>query len=639
MASSDLQTNLLPKSLSGVPADDMTADELQYSNQNNVTIQNTDYFEWNNVNVTIEGKQILHSISGRVGSGQLLGILGGSGAGKTTLLNAISGRILTKKPSTLSNLCCLAKYQAQGTLVTGSVGYEETEFKLGVSDEIKHLSAYVMQHDIMCPTATCREALLFSSKLRSQNTPTKQLQIIESVTTSLKLTECQNTRVGNEAIRGMSGGEKKRTSVGVELVVQPSLVFLDEPTSGLDSFTALRTLEILKDLTAKQGKQVIATIHQPSSEIFKMIDILVLLAKGHCVYYGDAKNVLHYFETLGYSCPQYTNIADYVVNRIQENPDFFIAQWKKYETQYIDLNFTTYDIMYPQRSHNASFCIQFSEILKREWQILMRDPRPSKIRLMQTIIFSLIVGALYWQLPYDGEGERDRFGLIFFLSVNSSLTGLISTIVVFPEQRLLFEHERDANLYHTTTYLLAKLLIGLPEQALFIGIYQCICFWMIGFDSTFLELYIAMVLCTLSTGSVGLIVGCFAKNTGEAMQIMPVAFVPFMLFTNFMVSLDQIPAFIRWFQWLDPFKYIVDCLCITEFHDQLHHCNPETGKCIYDGNAFLKGINAGYKDAALIGDYIDTWMDSVYFDWIMLIVLTVGFRFIVWIILVKRNGF
>ena len=156
-----------------------------------------------------------------------------------------------------------------------------------------------MQNDIMCPTATCNETLLFSSKLRSTNNINKQLEIIQHVTKSLKLDDCGNTKVGNESIRGMSGGEKKRTSVGCELITNPSLIFLDEPTSGLDSFTALKTLQILKNLTSKEDKQVIATIHQPSSDIFNMIDILLLLAKGNVVYYGQCKNVIKYFANLG----------------------------------------------------------------------------------------------------------------------------------------------------------------------------------------------------------------------------------------------------------------------------------------------------------------------------------------------------
>ena len=160
-----------------------------------------------------------------------MGILGGSGAGKTTLLNSISGRLLSKSPSTLSKISPIKKFQSTGTQVTGSVAYKGSKFKLGSSDSIKYISAYVMQIDIMCATAKGKEALLFSSKLRSNKDNKQQINMINHVTTSLKLEDCQNTKIGNDAIRGMSGGEKKRTSVGCELVTNPSLIFLDEPTS------------------------------------------------------------------------------------------------------------------------------------------------------------------------------------------------------------------------------------------------------------------------------------------------------------------------------------------------------------------------------------------------------------------------
>eukprot|EP01083_Nonionella_stella_P117746 351218_1 len=609
-------------------------------------IHRTTHFEWKGVNVTIEGKQILHNINGSVTSGHLLAILGGSGAGKTTLLNAISGRILSKTPSAISSVCCIPKCKSSGTQVNGTVAYKGSKYALGSSDHIKYISAYVMQSDIMCATATGQEALTFSSGLRSIKSPEEQQRIINHVVDSLKLKECNDTRVGNEAIRGMSGGEKKRTSVGVELVTEPELIFLDEPTSGLDSFTALKTMEILKDLTEKDKKQVVATIHQPSSEIFDMIDSLILLAQGHIVYYGPSSGVLEYFGNLGYKCPQYSNIADYIVNRVQENSEFFVDKWKEHEKQYIDLNFNDYDVLQPKRKQTAPFCKQFGSVLKREFQILTRDPRPSKIRFVQTIVFSLFVGILYNSLPYTPEGLRDRFGAIFFLTINSSMTGLISTIIVFPEQRLLFERERDANMYYTTTWLLAKLLISIPEHALFTLIYLLIAFWMVGFDSPFFSLYISLVLCVLCTGSFGMIIGCFAKNVGEAMQMMPMGFIPFLLFTNFLVSLEQIPAWIRWIQWLNPFKYIVDAVCLTEFQDQLHDwgcqyhpaSNQEICDYWYDGNAYLEQIDAGCLDTNWLKDWLFEYQDCVYFDWVMLFILLVLFRLITWIILVRRNG-
>ena len=123
-----------------------------------------------------------------------------------------------------------------------------------------------------------------------------------------------------------------------------------------------------------------------------MLDILILLAKGYIVYYGPRKDVISYFDRLGYKCPQYTNIADYVVNRIQENSEFFIKKWKEYEKEYINLDFELYDNLYPTKQQNSSFLTQCKELLKREIQIITRDPRSSKIRFIQTIAFSLLTG-------------------------------------------------------------------------------------------------------------------------------------------------------------------------------------------------------------------------------------------------------
>ena len=130
------------------------------------------------------------------------------------------------------------------------------------------------------------------------------------------------------------------------------------------------------------------------------------------------------------------------------------------------------------------------------------------------------------------------------------------------------------------------------------------------------------------------------------MQLMPMAFIPFLLFTNFLVSLDQIPVWIRWIQWLDPFKFLVDALSITEFQDQLHdfQCVTHQGSgqedCyyLYNGNEYLKQIDAGYLNTFWLKDFITTYQQSVYVDWVLLFVLLMGFRAITWLILVKRNG-
>lgn len=134
--------------------------------------------------------------------------------------------------------------------------------------------------------------------------------IVDQLIDSLGLSTCKKTLVGSQLIQGLSGGERKRTSIAIELVTDPKILFLDEPTSGLDSFTAKRIVELLIKFS-KQDRMVIATIHQPNSETFLLFDRLLLLMEGKTIYFGDANSSTGYFQNLGYKIPEFSNPADY----------------------------------------------------------------------------------------------------------------------------------------------------------------------------------------------------------------------------------------------------------------------------------------------------------------------------------------
>jgi ABC-type multidrug transport system ATPase subunit len=152
-----------------------------------------------------------------------------------------------------------------------------------------------------------------SAKLRlSASIPQDEKDLlVNNLLEMLRLTGCADTIIGSPLVKGISGGERKRTALAMEMVTSPGILFLDEPTSGLDTFSASNVVEILKNL-AISGKTVVSTIHQPSSDIFHMFDDLCLLAEGKIVYLGPVSKVVHYFTKLGYPCPSYTNPADYL---------------------------------------------------------------------------------------------------------------------------------------------------------------------------------------------------------------------------------------------------------------------------------------------------------------------------------------
>ena len=224
--------------------------------------------------------------------------MGPSGAGKTSLLNVLAGRMRTGNKIDVQTNVRLNNYE--------------------VSDpskmEVRQMIAFVAQDDSLPVTETPREAIRFSAKLRLGRSMTdEQLDnLTEYMLEELGLTSCADTVVGGPLIKGISGGERKRTSVGVELVVRPSMVFLDEPTSGLDAFSAVQVCRMLKKV-ANAGASVLFTIHQPSSRIFREFDHLILLNKGRVMYQGPVACVGEYFAARGHACPENYNPSDWMM--------------------------------------------------------------------------------------------------------------------------------------------------------------------------------------------------------------------------------------------------------------------------------------------------------------------------------------
>ncbi|KAJ2393460.1 hypothetical protein GGI05_002420, partial [Coemansia sp. RSA 2603] len=240
-------------------------------------------------------RRILHGISGEVRAGEAIALIGSSGAGKTTLLNALSGRIV-------------------GGELSGNILFRGAKRNPG---NFKRLTAYVQQDDLMHPLLTVQETLSYASKLRlpnNQYTPADKAERVNTVIRQLRLEAARNTRIGDAATRGVSGGERKRVSIGTELLTDPKLLFLDEPTSGLDSNSSEMVVELVKKISVEQNTATIMTIHQPNARIFSIFDKVILLSQGRLVYFGPTSSSIDYFASIGYQCPMHENPADYFVD-------------------------------------------------------------------------------------------------------------------------------------------------------------------------------------------------------------------------------------------------------------------------------------------------------------------------------------
>ncbi|KAL7001284.1 ABC transporter G member 21 [Sarracenia purpurea var. burkii] len=237
-------------------------------------------------------RTILNGVTGIVRPGELLAMLGPSGSGKTTLLTALAGRLPGK--------------------ISGKITYNGLPF----SSSVKRKTGFVAQDDVLYPHLTVLETLVFAALLRLPKTLTRheKIQQAELVITELGLSRCRNSAIGGALFRGVSGGERKRVSLGQEMVVNPSLLLLDEPTSGLDSTTAQRIVATLRRV-ARGGRTVVTTIHQPASRLYRMFDKVVVLSEGCPIYSGSAGGVMDYFGSIGYvPCFDFMNPADFLLD-------------------------------------------------------------------------------------------------------------------------------------------------------------------------------------------------------------------------------------------------------------------------------------------------------------------------------------
>ncbi|MBW03551.1 ATP-binding cassette sub-family G member 8, partial [Eschrichtius robustus] len=233
----------------------------------------------------------IQNLSFKVRSGQMLAVIGSSGCGRASLLDVITGR------------------GHGGKIKSGQIWINGQR---STPQLVRKCVAHVRQHDQLLPNLTVRETLAFVAQLRLPRdfSQAQRDKRVDDVIAELRLRQCANTRMGNAYVRGVSGGERRRVSIAVQLLWNPGILILDEPTAGLDSFTAHNLVKTLSRL-AKGNRLVLISIHQPRSDIFRLFDLVLLMTSGTTIYLGAAQHMVQYFTAAGHPCPRYSNPADY----------------------------------------------------------------------------------------------------------------------------------------------------------------------------------------------------------------------------------------------------------------------------------------------------------------------------------------
>ncbi|KAK9079933.1 hypothetical protein SSX86_001608 [Deinandra increscens subsp. villosa] len=539
-------------------------------------------------------KVILKGVTGMVCPGEVLAMLGPSGSGKTTLLTALGGRLTGKS--------------------AGKITYNNQPF----CGSTKRRTGFVTQDDVLYPHLTVTETLLFTAMLRLPNSLTHDEKVnhVDRVVAELGLTRCQNSMIGGPLFRGISGGEKKRVSIGQEMLINPSLLLLDEPTSGLDSTTAQRIMTTIRRL-ANGGRTVVTTIHQPSSRIYHMFDKLVLLSEGSQVYYGPASTALEYFSSIGFSTTITVNTADLLLDLANGIPPNTMHDYEQGEnaeeerksvrqklvtcfettlqTGLYDLEVCNYNQAKEdsKRSHLESeqWCTswwhQFKVLLLRG----LRERRFEafdRLRIFQVVSVAILAGLLWWRTPTSHIG--DRIGMLFFFSVFWGFYPLYNAVFTFPQERRMLIKEQSSGMYRLSSYFLARTVGDLPFELALPTSFTLILYWMGGLKpdpSTFILSWLVVLYTVLVSQSLGLAFGAILMDVKKATTLASVTTMVFLIAGGYYVQ--QIPPFIAWLKYLSYSYYCYKLLLGVQYDDNdLYECS----KGVYCKVADFKGVKS-----------------------------------------------
>ena len=479
---------------------------------------------------------------------------------------------------------------------------------------VRSLSAYVCQDDeILLPYLSVIENLRFAAALRLPNYLSKKEKIerAESVLLKLGLRDCANTLVGSDMVKGISGGERRRTTIAVQILTDPKILFLDEPTSDLDAFTASSIIEMLRGL-ANEGRTLVLTIHQARSDVFKYFQSILLLTKGgSLVYAGKGSEVLTHFAALGLTCPTMTNPADFCLDLITINNqnEFEEARGKEKVRSLIQgwngkrasPNLTAPQVAIPAELASLGremtpLRTAFPVLMHRSFINFRRNKVAVIARTTQVSALAIIIALFFSPLGHSQSSVLTRLGLLQeFTSLY--FVGMLQCVAVYPNERDVFYREYHDVAYSVEAFFLQYTLAEIPFE-----IFTALLFAVLANLATQMprtpELFFIVAFnafATVSCGeSLGIMFNTLFSHTGFAVNVTSV----FLSVASTMAGIMSlnIPGFLQAFNHLSPLKWSLGNLVPYTFRGVTFTCRDDQklpdGQCpISNGEDVLKQFN------------------------------------------------
>ncbi|XP_059625102.1 ABC transporter G family member 5 [Cornus florida] len=545
-------------------------------------------------------RHVLTDVNCRAKPWEILAIIGPSGAGKSSLLEILAGKLSPASASIFVNQKPIDKAR------------------------FKKISGYVTQKDTLFPLLTVEETLMFSAKLRLRLPQSQLTSRVKSLIYELGLGHVAGTRVGDDRVRGISGGERRRVSIGVEVIHDPKVLILDEPTSGLDSTSALQVIDIVKDMAETGGRTIILSIHQPGFRIVKLFNSILLLANGSVLHHGTVDQLGVQLKLMGLQLPLHVNLVEFAIESIetikqqeaihhqhqhQEMVPAAQLPSSKKQGESTSGKFTLQQLFQQSKVIDEEIIIiddtdgidlptGFANSRLKETMILthrfskniFRTKELFACRTLQMLITGLVLGSIFYDLKDNIVGAEERVGLFAFI-LTFLLSSTIEALPIFLQEREILMKETSCGSYRVSSYAIANGLVYLPFLLILALLFAVPLYWLVGLNRSFSAFMHFLLLIWLILYTANSVVVCFSAlvpNFIVGNSVISGVMGSFFLFSGYFISKHGIPNYWIFMHYVSLFKYPFEGFLINEFSGSGKCLDYAFGTCVMGGEDVLR---------------------------------------------------
>ncbi|CAF4863706.1 unnamed protein product [Pieris macdunnoughi] len=543
---------------------------------NNLTVSTREEKSWWRRKATRSKKTILNNVSACMKTGDFVAIIGPSGAGKTTFLTSLAGK------------CNLVS--------SGSIAVNNTE----VVNIRSGLIELVPQFDVFMDHLTVSEHLIFMTemKLGSVNEEENRNHL------TFLILELKLKALENNTIRSLSGGEKRLLSLATSLIVSPIILICDEPTTGLDSYNASLVIGVLKKLS--QGKIVICTVHQPSSDLFNEFNSVCLMSEGNLVFCGSQSECKNQFERLKLHCPVNFNPAEFYIRAISNGSVEFL------ENNQEPCFRTGSSLTLPQiKTCQRNWFKQIQLLIWRSSLSINRDFKDYLLQLfVSTLISSMIIGTCYVGISGRTQrGVQDLKGFLWLMCSEVSFSLSYVALYAFEGDLTLFK--REVGVYRTSAFYVCRFLCLLPKCLIWPIAYVLIVTLAVELPNYILTAFkfsFALIITAIASSAYGLGMGALFTSTGVMGDVMPCADLPLFIMSGAFIRLSSLPIWLLPLKYISHFYYGMDAVSNIYWRqiDTIDCPTNSTSICYKDGiavlteNGYSNNISENYLGFAFV---------------------------------------